>query len=61
MHTYAKVPSTVASIDISPNGALLAVASSYTYERGEAGMGRAADEVYLHRIRDSEFRPRCAR
>lgn len=57
--SYPALPSSVASLDVSADGARLAVASSYTGEAGERPPRGARDEVYLASLDGSEFAPRA--
>ncbi|CAI5739723.1 unnamed protein product [Hyaloperonospora brassicae] len=49
-------PTSIAALDFSRDGAVLAVAASYTYEQGEKD--HPNDAVFLHTVQDSEVRPK---
>lgn len=53
----APYPTSVASLAFSGDGALLAVASSYSYERGEQ-QGVPPDQVFIRKVADAEVRPK---
>lgn len=57
----AHYPTSVASLAFSADGALLAVAASYAFERGGGAAAAAApaDAVYIRRVADSEVRPKA--
>mmetsp|Transcript_9201 Transcript_9201/g.28010 ORF Transcript_9201/g.28010 Transcript_9201/m.28010 type:complete len:111 (+) Transcript_9201:76-408(+) len=52
----SRFPNTVSALSFNRAGSLLAVASSYTYERGDVEHG--ADEIYIRQMQDVEIRPR---
>ncbi|KAG1679846.1 hypothetical protein FOA52_012760 [Chlamydomonas sp. UWO 241] len=53
----SKYPNTIAAMAFSRDGSMLAVASSYTYERGTTNApGR--DEIFVRRMQEVEVRPR---
>lgn len=52
-----KYPSSIASLDFSADGKLLAITSSYTYEMGDR-QEQAKDEVYVHVVEDKEVVPK---
>eukprot|EP00877_Chromochloris_zofingiensis_P007716 jgi/Chrzof1/3198/Cz12g15160.t1 len=52
----SQYPAAVASLSFSPDGSLLAVASSYMYEFGQ--QPHPADAIYIRRMQDVEVRPK---
>ena len=54
---FKRYPTSIAALDFNASGSLLAVASSYTYERGEIE-DQPADKIFIRSIRDAEVRPR---
>lgn len=51
-----RYPNTISALAFSRDGSLLAVASSYTYERGDTEHG--VDEIYVRKMQGAEIRPR---
>ena len=51
-----RYPNTVSAMAFSRDGSMLAVASSYTYERGDVEHG--ADEIYIRKMQDPEVKPK---
>lgn len=51
-------PSGVSALAFNRDGSLLAVAASYSYERGEDPVRQQPDTVYVRRMADSEVRPK---
>ena len=51
-----RYPTTVAALAFSRDGSMLAVAASYTHERG--GAVNEGDEIYIRKIQDIEVRPK---
>jgi len=51
-----RYPNTVAALAFSRDGATLAVASSYTHEKGDAA--HEGDDIYLRKMQDVEVRPK---
>jgi len=51
-----KYPNNVSALSFSRDGSMLAVASSYTHERGD--VQHAGDEIFLRRMQDVEVRPK---
>jgi cell cycle arrest protein BUB3 len=51
-----RYPTSISSLAFHPLGTTLAVASSYTFEEGEKD--HAPDAIYLHRVQDSEVKPK---
>uniref|UniRef100_M4B7B5 Mitotic checkpoint protein BUB3 n=1 Tax=Hyaloperonospora arabidopsidis (strain Emoy2) TaxID=559515 RepID=M4B7B5_HYAAE len=49
-------PTSIAAMDFSHDGSVLAVAASYTYEQGEKD--HPNDAIFLHMVQDSEVRPK---
>ena len=49
-------PTSIAALDFSRDGSLLAVASSYTFEEGDKD--HPADQIFVRRVQDSEVRPK---
>lgn len=72
----SKYPTSIASLSFNTTGDLLAVASSYTFEEGEkecvvskemhapflplACCSHPADSVFIHRVSESEVRPKTS-
>lgn len=55
----APYPTSVSSLAFSADGSLLAVASSYAFERGEAGIVAAPrDALFVRKVADAEVRPK---
>lgn len=55
----ARHPVGISSLSFNHDGSLLAVASSYTFEKGEEGAKEVASEnVYIHAMKDSQVRPK---
>lgn len=59
LHQVSGYPTAVAAAAFSGDSAILAVAASYTYERGEAD--HPADAIYLRPVADAEIAPRQKR
>lgn len=51
-----RYPSSIASLAFSSDGSLLAVASSYMFEQGEAQ--HAADAIYIRQVAEAEVKPK---
>ena len=51
-----RYPNTVAALAFSRDGSVLAVASSYTQERGD--VAHPGEEIYLRKMLDMEVRPK---
>jgi len=49
-------PTSIAALDFNPTGAMLAVASSYTFEEGEKQA--PPDQIFFRSVSDAEVRPR---
>jgi cell cycle arrest protein BUB3 len=54
---YPKYPFSIASLSFNLDGALLAVASSYTFERGELA-SPTSDEIYIKNIQENDVIPK---
>ena len=52
-----RYPTSIACLAFSPGGEHLAIAASYTYERGEQP-DAPPDAVYLHAVNDAMVRPK---
>ncbi|KAG0740733.1 hypothetical protein G6F57_001931 [Rhizopus arrhizus] len=53
---YPGYPEEIASLAFSPDGSMLAIASSYTFDEGERD--RESDTIFIRHLQDSEVRPR---
>lgn len=51
-----KYPTSVAALAFNPDGSLLAVASSYTFEAGDKEHPR--DAIYVRRMAEMEVKPK---
>lgn len=49
-------PTSIAAMAFSPDGSRLAIASSYTYERGE--IEHPKDSIFIRTMADSEVKPK---
>lgn len=54
-HQYA---TSISSVDFSPDGALLAIAVSYTFEQG--GQVHPPDRIHIRTVKDSEVKAAAA-
>ena len=52
-----RYPTSIACLAFSPNGERLAIAASYTYERGEMAH-TPPDAIYLHTTSPEQFAPK---
>lgn len=57
-----RYPTSVASLALSRDGSMLAVASSYTYERGQEGSAaQPPDAIYVRPVLEAEVMPKNRR
>ena len=54
---FTRYPTSVAAMDFSADGSLLAVAASYTFEKGELDKPEA-EQIFVRSVADEEVRPR---
>ena len=54
---FARYPTSVASIDFSADGSLLAVAASYTFEKGQLDKPEP-EQIFVRSVAEDEVRPR---
>ena len=55
---YPKYPTSIASLDFSLDGSILAIASSYTWEQGQKDS--PPDEVFIRPVASCDVKPRVA-
>jgi len=53
---FHQYPTSIASVDFTPDGTMLAIASSYTFEEGEKD--HPPDSVFIRGITDAEVKPK---
>lgn len=58
IYQYPCAPTSIASLDFSPDDSIMVVAVSYTFEEGERD--HAKDSVYIRNVNDAEIRTRDA-
>jgi len=54
--SLGRYPTSIAALAFSPAGETLAIAASYTYEKGE--VSHPPDAIYMRRITEEEVRPK---
>ena len=56
-YPYSKYPTSIAALSFNHDGSRLAIASSYTYEKGEMD-DKPQDAVYVRVIKKDEVQPK---
>ena len=57
MAHFTRYPTSVASLDFSADGSLLAIAASYTFEKGELDKPEV-EQIFVRSVAEEEVRPR---
>jgi len=54
-----KYATSISAMSFSPDGSLLAIAASYSFEQGDQMLGQTPDQIFIRRMNDAEVKPKA--